>query len=75
VFVDTPLAECERRDPKGLYARSRAGSLTGLTGRDAPYEPPLRPEVTLHTTDEGIERCVGRVLDALTARWHVRTSG
>ena len=40
VFVDTPLDECERRDPKGLYARQRSGSLHGLTGRDAPYEPP-----------------------------------
>lgn len=50
VFVDTPLAVCEQRDPKGLYARARAGALPGFTGIDDPYEPPLAPEVTLHTT-------------------------
>jgi sulfate adenylyltransferase len=50
VFVDTPLAVCEQRDPKGLYVRARAGSLPGFTGIDDPYEPPLAPEVTLDTT-------------------------
>jgi adenylyl-sulfate kinase len=45
VFVDTPVQECERRDPKGLYRRARAGELSGITGIDAPYEPPSRPEV------------------------------
>jgi adenylyl-sulfate kinase len=47
VFVDTPLEECERRDPKGLYAKARAGELKGLTGVDAPYEAPSDPELTL----------------------------
>lgn len=47
VFVDTPLAECERRDPKGLYARARAGELRGFTGIDHPYEAPGQPEVVL----------------------------
>lgn len=45
VWVDTPLAECERRDPKGLYARARRGELTGMTGLDGPYEPPAAPEL------------------------------
>jgi bifunctional enzyme CysN/CysC len=45
VFVDTPLEVCERRDPKGLYARARAGELTGLTGVDDPYEAPETPDV------------------------------
>ena len=45
VFVDTPLEVCERRDPKGLYARARAGELTGLTGVDDPYEAPEKPDV------------------------------
>ena len=44
VFVDTPLEECERRDPKGLYARARRGELRAMTGIDDPYEPPLLPE-------------------------------
>jgi bifunctional enzyme CysN/CysC len=47
VHVSTPLDECERRDPKGLYARARAGELRGLTGIDDPYEPPASPELEL----------------------------
>ena len=45
VFVDTPLELCEQRDPKGLYAQARAGSLTGMTGIDAPYEAPVSPDL------------------------------
>lgn len=52
VFVDTPLAECERRDPKGLYARARRGELPWFTGIDSPYEPPLAPDWVVHTTDQ-----------------------
>lgn len=52
VFVDTPLEICEQRDPKGLYRKARAGELTGMTGIDAPYEPPLSPELRL-TPDDG----------------------
>jgi bifunctional enzyme CysN/CysC len=51
VFVDTPLAECEARDPKGMYARARAGELTGFTGIDDPYEPPRDPELVLRPAD------------------------
>lgn len=47
VFVDTPLELCEQRDPKGLYAKARAGELTGMTGIDDPYEPPESPELRL----------------------------
>ncbi len=47
VFVDTPLEECERRDPKGLYAKARAGELRGMTGIDDPYEAPSNPELVL----------------------------
>ncbi len=52
VFVDTPLAECERRDPKDLYRRARAGEITGMTGIDDPYEPPMEPE-RRYTPDDG----------------------
>ena len=51
VFVDTPLAECEARDPKGLYARARAGEIAEFTGVSAPYEPPLTPEVHVRPSD------------------------
>jgi len=47
VFVDTPLEECERRDPKGLYAKARRGEISGMTGIDDPYEPPSSPEITV----------------------------
>ena len=65
VFVNTPLEECERRDPKGLYARARAGELSGLTGVDDPYEPPLRPELELQPLDQGVESAVAAVLALL----------
>ena len=57
VFVDTPLDLCEQRDPKGLYAKARAGELTGMTGIDDPYEPPLAPELRL---EPGCARRAGR---------------
>jgi adenylyl-sulfate kinase len=47
VYVSTPPEECERRDPKGLWARARAGEIKGFTGVDDPYEPPTAPELTL----------------------------
>jgi bifunctional enzyme CysN/CysC len=49
VFVDAPLEVCEERDPKGLYARARAGELSDMTGIDSPYEPPESPELRLDT--------------------------
>lgn len=51
VFVDTPIAVCEQRDPKGLYAKARAGEITGFTGIDDPYEAPVRAELTLTPAD------------------------
>jgi bifunctional enzyme CysN/CysC len=50
VFVDTPLAECERRDPKGLYAEARSGRLRGFTGIDDPYEAPTAPDLRIEPT-------------------------
>jgi len=50
VFCDTPLAECEKRDPKGLYKKARAGEIKGFTGIDDPYEAPTDPEVVIDTT-------------------------
>ncbi len=64
VWVATSLEECERRDPKGLYARARAGELKGLTGVDDPYEPPESPDVIVRG-DEPAEDAVGRVIAAV----------
>jgi bifunctional enzyme CysN/CysC len=68
IFVDAPLELCEQRDPKGLYARARAGQLTGLTGVGAPYEAPSQPDLVLGSLEETVEREVERVLELLVAR-------
>jgi bifunctional enzyme CysN/CysC len=68
IFVDAPLALCEERDPKGLYARARSGELAGLTGIGSPYEAPSTPDLVLGTCEETVEREVERVLELLAAR-------
>jgi bifunctional enzyme CysN/CysC len=65
VFLDTSLEECERRDPKGLYARARAGQLPGFTGIDADYEAPPRPDLVLGAGAGSIAEQVSRVLELL----------
>jgi bifunctional enzyme CysN/CysC len=75
VFVDAPLELCEKRDPKGLYARARAGELSGLTGVGAPYEPPAEPDLVLGTLDETVERGVERVLELLAQRGLLSEAG
>jgi bifunctional enzyme CysN/CysC len=66
IHVATPLAECERRDPKGLFARARRGEVKGLTGIDDPYEPPDRPELVVRGM--ALERDVHDALTALRRR-------
>ncbi len=63
VFVDTPLEVCEARDVKGLYAKARAGEITGMTGIDDPYEAPLQPELR-YTPDDGVESEIAAALIA-----------
>jgi bifunctional enzyme CysN/CysC len=63
VWMATPLEVCEERDPKGLYAQARAGELTGLTGLDAPYEPPERPELVLGLDGATVAEQVACVVD------------
>jgi bifunctional enzyme CysN/CysC len=67
VFVDTALAEAERRDVKGLYKKARAGQLKNFTGVDSPYEAPENPEIRLDTNGASAERSADRVLEALEA--------
>ena len=67
VHVDTPNEICEQRDPKGLYARARAGEITGFTGIDDPYEAPTHPELRLTPDDGGPEDQARRVQAALDA--------
>jgi sulfate adenylyltransferase len=68
VFVDTPLAVVEERDVKGWYAKARSGEVRDLTGVDDPYEPPLHPEVTLHTTETTPVANAGLVVGYLESR-------
>jgi adenylylsulfate kinase len=65
VHVSTPVEVCSQRDVKGLYAKQRAGEITGLTGVDDPYEPPLAPEVTIPTQELSVDEAADRVLEAL----------
>lgn len=67
VFVDAPLEICEARDPKGLYARARAGELSGLTGVDAPYEAPRNADLVLRSGEESVAAAAERVVQALNA--------
>jgi adenylylsulfate kinase len=58
VFVDTPLEQCEQRDPKGLYKKARSGEIPNFTGISDPYEAPENPEVVLKTAEMKLEECV-----------------
>jgi bifunctional enzyme CysN/CysC len=62
VFVDTPLEVCEQRDPKGLYARARAGEIEGMTGIDDPYERPEHPDVTVDSSQSTEDETAEAVL-------------
>ncbi|WP_415844502.1 adenylyl-sulfate kinase [Stutzerimonas zhaodongensis] len=65
VFVDTPLDECERRDPKGLYGKARAGLIKNFTGIDSAYEAPLNPDIRLETLGRSLPEVVSQILDYL----------
>ena len=65
VYVSTPVEVCSERDVKGLYAKQRAGEISGLTGVDDPYEPPLAPEVTIPTQELSVDEAAERVLAVL----------
>jgi bifunctional enzyme CysN/CysC len=65
VYVDTPLAEAERRDPKGLYAKARSGQLKNFTGIDSPYEPPLKPELHVRTPCQSAQQAVEALMALL----------
>jgi len=68
VYVEVPLAEAEKRDPKGLYKKARAGLIKNFTGIDDPYEAPEKPELVLHTDQMSLEDEVQALLDLLKQR-------
>jgi adenylylsulfate kinase len=65
VHVATPVEVCSERDVKGLYAKQRAGQLTGLTGVDAPYEAPTSPDAVVHTHEQTLDESVAQLLEVL----------
>lgn len=65
-YLSTPLGECERRDPKGLYRKARAGLLPEFTGVSAPYEPPHSPAAALDTALLDLEQCLDRLITLLS---------
>jgi len=68
VFVDTPIEECIRRDPKGLYAKAQSGGLPNFTGIDSPYDAPENAEVVLRTLDASPESLADRLVNELKQR-------
>ena len=68
VFIDTPVEVCEQRDPKGLYAKARAGEIPNFTGISDPYEAPENPELVILTADCSPEEAAAMILDLLAAR-------
>ena len=68
VHVDAPLEVAERRDPKGLYRKARAGEIVNFTGIDSPYEAPERPDLRIDTTQESVDGAVDRIVTALRDR-------
>lgn len=68
VFMDTPLATCEERDPKGLYEKARSGQIKHFTGIDSPYEIPSHPELCLDTSSRSVDDCVETLIAYLLER-------
>jgi adenylylsulfate kinase len=68
VFVSCSLEVCESRDVKGLYKKARNGQISNFTGINAPFEPPLHAELTLHTDKQTIEECHEQLLEAILSR-------
>ncbi len=74
VFVNTPIEVCEQRDVKGMYAKARRGEITGFTGIDDPYEPPLHAEITLDTVAFTPEKNARAILNYLIQNGYVRAT-
>ena len=74
VFVKCPVSECERRDPKGIYKRAKAGEIKEFTGVSAPYEEPENPEIILKTDEMSLEKCIKTLLNYLRENKYIQDS-
>jgi bifunctional enzyme CysN/CysC len=68
VYLSTPLRECEKRDPHGLYRKARAGEISDFTGVSSPYEAPEQPEINLDTTVSSVEASVESILEGIVRK-------
>jgi adenylylsulfate kinase len=66
-FVDCPVEDCQKRDPKGLYAKAVKGEIQDFTGISAPYEKPVNPDIRLNTSNQTVEECVEKISSYLRA--------
>lgn len=73
IYVQADIAECEKRDPKGLYRKARAGEISDFTGIDSPYEPPESPDMVIDTATCTIEECVSKMMDYICHHIAVQT--
>ncbi|WP_286265580.1 adenylyl-sulfate kinase [Thalassotalea atypica] len=65
VFIDTPIAVCEQRDPKGLYKKARSGEIKDFTGIDSGYDVPKAPEIHVHTDEHSVQACAEQIVSYL----------
>ncbi len=65
VYIDTPIAVCEQRDPKGLYKKARAGEIKDFTGIDSTYDVPSDPEIHVKTDEKSIKECAEQIVQHL----------
>ena len=75
VFIDTPLAVCESRDPKGLYKKARAGEIPNFTGISSAFDVPENPDIHVKTAEQTIEQCAGQIVDYLINNKIVNANG
>ena len=71
VFIDTPLAICEQRDPKGLYKKARAGEIKHFTGIDSEYQAPIAADIHVTTANQSIEECAEQIVSALIKKEYI----
>jgi adenylylsulfate kinase len=72
VFIDTPIEECEKRDPKGLYKKARAGEIKDFTGIDSPYEVPSAPEIRIANYNVTVDEAANQVIKFLDERGYLK---
>ena len=74
VYIDTPIAICEQRDPKGLYKKARAGEIKDFTGIDSSYDVPIAPQIHVKTAEQSIIKCAEQIVGCLMTQGYIKKS-